>query len=279
MAPLTIGGHEFDTDAEPVIMGVLNLSRDSTYRESIAVSTEAAVRRGRMLAAQGAGIVDVGAESSTLRAARIGAAEQGSALLPVIRELAAAGVNVSVEGYDAGLIGAALAAGANVLNLTGTTDLPEIYDQAAAHDAAVVLCYVAGANVRELAAAPAVAADPIPYLLEYFADRIELARAHGVTSVVIDPGMGFYYSNLVDPPTRARHQASVLLGSYRLRALGVPVCQSLPHAFDLFEDQFRTAEGFFAVLAGLARTGVLRTHEVAHVAAVRRAMATLSAPA
>lgn len=275
MPPLRIGAHTYDTDAEPVLMGVLNLSRDSTYRESIAVSTEAAVRRGRVLAAQGAGIVDVGAESSTARAARVGAADQGAALIPVITELAAAGVNVSVEGYDADLIEAALTAGANVLNLTGTTELPRIYDLAAAHGAAVVLCFVSGANVRELGPAPAVAADPIPYLLEYFAGRIEQARAHGVTDVVIDPGMGFFYTNLIDPRTRARHQASVLLNSYRLRELGVPVCQSLPHAFDLFEDHFRSAEGFFAVLAGLARTGVLRTHEVAHVAAVRRAMTTL----
>ena len=56
---------------------------------------------------------------------------------------------------------------------------------------------------------------------------------------------------------------SVLLNAFRLRSLGVPMCNALPHAFDLFEEQFRTAEGFFAVLAMLGGTGVLRTHEVA----------------
>ena len=94
--------------------------------------------------------------------------------------------------------------------------------------------------------------------------------------VVIDPGMGFYYGNLTDPIVRARHQAQVMLGAFRLRSLGVPLCNALPHAFDLFEEQFRTAEGFYAVLALLGGTGVLRTHEVPQVRAVVAAMTALS---
>jgi dihydropteroate synthase len=51
----------------------------------------------------------------------------------------------------------------------------------------------------------------------------------------------------------------------------------VPHAFDLFEDQFRTAEGFFTVLSLLGGTSVVRTHEVPQVAAVVSAMGLLSA--
>ena len=47
----------------PLLMGVVNLSRDSTYRESVAVSHESAVRKARVMAAEGADIVDIGAES------------------------------------------------------------------------------------------------------------------------------------------------------------------------------------------------------------------------
>ena len=94
--------------------------------------------------------------------------------------------------------------------------------------------------------------------------------------MVIDPGMGFYYDNLTDPLTRARHQTRVLAHSFRLRTLGVPVCNALPHAFDLFEDEFRKAEGFFAVLASLGGTHLFRTHEVAHVRAVLAAMTALA---
>ena len=92
------------------------------------------------------------------------------------------------------------------------------------------------------------------------------------SALVIDPGMGFYYGNLTDPIVRARHQARVMLGAFRLRSLGVPLCNALPHAFDLFEEQFRTAEGFYAVLALLGGTSVLRTHEVPQVRAVVAAM-------
>jgi dihydropteroate synthase len=92
---------------------------------------------------------------------------------------------------------------------------------------------------------------------------------------VIDPGLGFYYANLVDPAVRVRHQAAVLAQCFRLRSLGVPVCNALPHAFDLFEDEFRKAEGFFAVLARLGGTDLFRTHEVAHVRAVLAAMDAL----
>ncbi len=88
--------------------------------------------------------------------------------------------------------------------------------------------------------------------------------------------MGFYYGNLVDPAVRIQHQARVLLNTFRLRGLGLPICHAVPHAFTLFEEQFRTAEGFFTVLAQLGGTGMIRTHEVARVSAVLTAMGTLS---
>src|ERR1044072_2874601 len=75
-------------DDQPTIMGTLNLSRDSTYRESVAVSTESAIRKARVQIAQGASVIDVGAESSTARAARVDADEQIARLLPVITEIA-----------------------------------------------------------------------------------------------------------------------------------------------------------------------------------------------
>jgi dihydropteroate synthase len=118
-------------------------------------------------------------------------------------------------------------------------------------------------------------ADPVAYLLDHFGPRLERARELGVDKVVIDPGMGFYYADLVDPARRVRHQTRVLAQSFRLRPLGVPVCNALPHAFDLFEDEFRKAEGFFAVVARLGGTHLFRTHEVAHVRAVLAAMGRL----
>jgi dihydropteroate synthase len=138
----------------------------------------------------------------------------------------------------------------------------------------VILCFVELDNVRDVGALP-TDADPMPHLVDHFGPRLARARELGVERVVIDPGMGFFYANLVDPTTRVRHQARVLAQSFRLRSLGVPICNALPHAFDLFEDEFRKAEGFFAVLAQLGGTHLFRTHEVAHVRAVLAAMGNL----
>jgi len=268
---VTIGG------PDPVLMGTVNLSRDSTYRESIAVSTEAAVRMARTQVAQGASIVDLGAESSNSGTARVDEPRQQAVLVPVVEALAEECV-VSVETYRPEVVEACLAAGARVLNLTGRDREDEMLAAAAAYGALVILCFCEPGDVRTPANAPA-GSDPLPYLLDHFGPRIELARSLGVEQVVIDPGLGFYYGNLVDPTARVRHQATVLAQCFRLRSLGVPVCNALPHAFDLFEDEFRKAEGFFAVLARLGGTDLLRTHEVGHVRAVLAAMEALDVAA
>ena len=264
---------EFDGKlfSQPALMATVNLSRDSTYRESIAISTEAAIRKSRVYFAQGADLIDIGAESSTAKAARVNAQDQIRALVPVIEQLSANGIPVSAETYEPEVVKACLQAGAKVLNFTGNEYEDEILDLASQFNATVVVCYVGGANVREITDLN-LDADPIPALAAYFEKRIESALSHGVTNIVIDPGMGFYYGNLVDPLTRVKHQTNVILNSFRLRELGYPICQALPHAFDLFEDEFRTAESFFAVIASLGGVNLIRTHEISKVRPVFNAM-------
>src|SRR5579863_3824545 len=89
VAEFSIGGREFSFNSAPAIMGVVNLSADSWYRESVCLSADAAIRRGKVLAAQGAAIIDVGAESTLAHSARVDADGQKSQLLPVIRGLRA----------------------------------------------------------------------------------------------------------------------------------------------------------------------------------------------
>ncbi len=111
-------------------------------------------------------------------------------------------------------------------------------------------------------------ADPIGQLYEYFARQTELATRCGVRKIVIDPGLGFYYRNLQDSAVRVRYQMETFLNTFRFRALGFPVCHALPHAFEFFGEEVRSAEPFFAVLAALGRTDLFRTHEVPRVRAV-----------
>ncbi|WP_229054839.1 dihydropteroate synthase [Aeromicrobium sp. Leaf350] len=268
--PLTIGDRSIDTDVDPVLMGVVNLSRDSAYRESIAVSAESALRKARVQVAQGAHVVDVGAESSRPSASGVDPGEQLRALRPVVEAISAEGIPVSVECYDTEVARVGLESGATVLNLTGSGDDDVMFAQAAEHGATVILCHIRGVHARDLDGTD-VQDDPFEEMLDAFGRRLERASELGVPSLAIDPGIGFGF-RMHDPASRARYQATTLVSSFRLRRLGAPICHSLPHAFDVFEDQFRTAEGFFAVLGHLGGTGVYRTHEVAHVRAVLEAV-------
>lgn len=272
VARFDLGGRTFDGNTRPELMGVVNLSADSWYRESVVLNAEAAIRRGQILHAQGAALVDVGAESSLAQAERVDEAAQQSALLPVVRDLSQAGVLVSVETYHPTVTTAALEAGAKVLNLTGTCDTAAMYREVAAHDAGVVICFVAGNNVREVDELK-LGADPIAALYDYFAEQVDLATNAGVSRLWIDPGLGFYYKNLQDSAERVRYQLRVFLESFRLRKLGWPVCQALPHAFEAFEDEVRCAEPFFALAARLGQVDLLRTHEVPKVRGVLQALA------
>ena len=262
-----IGGRPFAFNSRPAIMGVVNLSPDSWYRESVCLTADSAVQRGQVLAAQGADIVDVGAESTLAQAARVDESAQQSKLIPVIRRLRAAGVLVSVETYQPAVTRACLEAGANILNLTGTDRSEELFRMVAAHEAAVIICYVPGKNVRE-AGDFDLTADPIELMREYFSRQLEIAQRCGVEKIFLDPGLGFYYRNLQDSAARVRHQMNVFLNTFRLRPLGFPICHALPHAFEHFGEEVRCAEPYFAVLAALGGTDLFRTHEVPRIKAV-----------
>lgn len=270
-----LAGQPFAWNSTPALMGVVNLSADSWYRESVCLSVDAAIERGRILNAQGAAIIDVGAESSLAHAARVDANAQESALIPVIRALRSEKILVSVETYQPAVTKACLESGANILNLTGTEATEEMYRLVADHDAAVIICYVAGRNVRDVDSYQ-ISDDPIPLLRDYFARQIEIATRLGVRRIFVDPGLGFYYRNLQDSRRRVEHQMKVFLNTFRLRDLGWPTCHALPHAFEFFREEVRSAEPFFATLAALGKTDLFRTHEVSRVKGVLDTLQALS---
>jgi dihydropteroate synthase len=270
----SIGGRFFAFNSKPAIMGVINLSPDSWYRESVCLTKESAVQRAGVLQAQGADLIDIGAESTLPHAARVDEWAQQGRLLPIVRELRSADILVSAETYQPAVARACLEAGAHVLNLTGSSGMDEIFRMAAEHEAAVILCYVQGGDVRE-AGKFDLQTDPIPAMRDYFGRQLDAAVQAGVEKIFIDPGLGFYYRNLQDSAVRVRHQMTTFLNTFRLRALGFPVCHALPHAFEYFGEEVRSAEPFFAVLAALGKTDLFRTHEAPKIRAVLESLKVL----
>ncbi|MBE9040452.1 dihydropteroate synthase [Oscillatoriales cyanobacterium LEGE 11467] len=271
----TIGEKKFNFNSEKAILGVVNLSADSWYRESVCLNAEQAIRRGIVLDAQGADFVDIGAESTLANAQRVEDVQQNSQILPVLKELNKAGVLTSIETYYPDVVRECLKAGANVINLTGTAGTKEIYRIISEFDAGVIICYVQGENVREVSDFN-FSEDPAQLMYEYFAREIEMATKLGVRKIFVDAGLGFYYKNLADSSQRINYQMKTFLNTFRFRKLGFPVCHALPHAFECFGEEVRSAEPFFAVLAALGKTDLLRTHEVARTKAVLDTMSIFS---
>ena len=272
-----IGSRTFDFSKGPALMGVINLSPGSWYRESVCLSTDAAIERGRVLHAQGADLVDLGAESTLAHTERAAADRQVEQLAPIVRELAEEGVLVSVETYYAAVAAAMLKTGAKVINLTGTQESAAIYRLAREADAAVIICFldaIDGSNVREVKDFQ-LEGDALERMKGFFGRQLELASKAGLEKIFLDPGLGFYYRNLQDSAVRVRHQMLTFLQTFRLRTFGFPICHALPHAVEYFGEEVRSAEPFFAVLAALGKTDLFRTHEVAKVRPVLRTMQLL----
>lgn len=270
----TLGSHRFAFNRKPSIMGVINLSADSWYRESVALNAIDAICRVDVLNAQGAQIIDVGAESTLPGASLVTLENQWQQLKPVIEASSIKGRLLSVETYHAAVAQWALEAGAKVINLTGQQEATQVYQACAQHEAAVIICYVQGANVREVDEL-SFEEDPIDAMLPWFEKCIQEAVHHGVKKLFIDPGLGFYYRNLKDSKERISYQMETFLHTFRLRQLGWPICHALPHAFEFFGEEVRSAEAFFAVMACLGKTDLLRTHEVPKIKAVVDTLSSL----
>lgn len=99
-----------------LVMGILNVTPDSFSDGGLHETHEAAIAHGRLLASQGADIVDVGGESTRPGSQRVDPAEERRRILPVIRELSDAGIVLSVDTFNPSTAEAALDAGAHCVN-------------------------------------------------------------------------------------------------------------------------------------------------------------------
>jgi len=106
-----------------IVMGVLNVTPDSFSDGGRHDDAEAAIAHGRLLASQGAGIVDVGGESTRPGAARVPEAEEMARVIPVVAALAAHGITCSVDTMRASVARVAVAAGGRgrIINVASTS--------------------------------------------------------------------------------------------------------------------------------------------------------------
>jgi dihydropteroate synthase len=175
-----------------VVMGVLNVTPDSFSDGGRYPDLDSAVAHARLMAAEGADLIDVGGESTRPGAVRVAAEEEARRVLPVIGELAAAGLTVSVDTYRASVAEQALAAGARIVNdVSGGLGDPDMARVVRDAGCPWVLMHWRGhsADMAALASYDDVVADVRTELLT----RVDEALAAGVAAgqLVLDPGLGF----------------------------------------------------------------------------------------
>ena len=262
-----------------LVMGVLNVTPDSFSDGGEWFGPEAAVAHGVLLASQGADLVDVGGESTRPGAARVPEDEELARVLPVVRELTARGVPVSIDTTRARVAARAVEAGAVVVNdVSGGLAEPGIYDVVARTGVIYVAMHWRGhADVMD---SLAVYDDVVTDVRDELAERVADLVAAGVAreQVVLDPGLGFAKPGAANWPLLAALDEllaldlPVLVGASRKRFLGTllagPDGQPAP---PLARDGATAA---ISALAAAAGAWCVRVHDVpGSVDAVRVARA------
>ncbi|MGH9280519.1 MAG: dihydropteroate synthase, partial [Acidimicrobiales bacterium] len=179
--------------ARPLLMGVVNANRDS-FSDPGPRTLDAVVARAVALVADGAAIVDLGAQSAITGRAPVDPEDEAAAVVPAVEAVRAAcpDVVVSVDTYKAAVVEAALGAGAHLINdVSGLRD-PGVARLCAAHGAGLVVMHTAAAPLTRLQ-------DPGRYravadeVAAFLHDRAAAAVEEGVRpeSIVVDPGVDF----------------------------------------------------------------------------------------
>lgn len=174
------------------IMGIINLTPDSFYDGGCYTDVAAALRHARQLVADGAHILDLGAESTRPGARSITAEEEQMRLLPVLRILRQdASLLLSVDTLRVPTALKALEAGADILNdVSGCAD-PAWYDLLGQYRPGYVLMH--GGPLGSAQRRPGCREDILEDMEAYFEDRLQRLTAAGLPEdhIVLDPGIGF----------------------------------------------------------------------------------------
>ncbi|MEU1156955.1 dihydropteroate synthase, partial [Streptomyces sp. NPDC005918] len=198
------------------VMGVVNVTPDSFSDGGRWFDTTAAVKHGIDLVAQGADLVDVGGESTRPGATRVDEDEELRRVVPVVRDLAAEGVTVSVDTMRATVAERALAAGAVLVNdVSGGLADPHMVPAVAAAGAPFVVMHWRG-FLTDLHARPRYE-DVVSEVVDELHARVAAAIEGGIAPerVVVDPGLGF--------SKEAEHDLALLARLDRLHDLGHPI--------------------------------------------------------
>ncbi|MDA8170094.1 MAG: dihydropteroate synthase [Nitrospiraceae bacterium] len=184
---------ELDFSKRTCIMGVLNVTPDSFSDAGMFYSGQKAVSHALRMAGEGAGIIDIGGESTRPGSEPLPADEELKRVIPVIEAIRKQSpVPISIDTYKADIARRAVEAGASIINdISGMRFDPLMPQVAASLGVPVVLMHIKG-TPRDMQKEPVYEA-LIPEILDYLRESIRIAEDAGVHAdrIIIDPGIGF----------------------------------------------------------------------------------------
>lgn len=261
MTLLQCGARRLDL-RRPVVMGILNITPDSFSDGGRYLDREAALAHARRMRAEGATIIDVGAESTRPGAAEISVQEELDRSLPVVEALVAElDVVVSVDTSTPELMREAAARGAGFINDVRALQRPGSLEAAAATGLPVCLMHMKG-EPATMQLQPFYE-DVVAELQSFFAGRIAACAAAGIDAsrIVLDPGFGF--GKTLD------HNLTLLARLSRFRELGCPLLVGLSRKSMLSSllggvpVSERLHAGLAAAVAAVLNgASIIRTHDV-----------------
>ncbi|WP_156748349.1 dihydropteroate synthase [Mycobacterium sp. 1465703.0] len=250
------------------VMGVLNVTDDSFSDGGRYLDPDKAVAQGLALLADGADIIDVGGESTRPGATRIDAQVETSRVVPVIKQLAAEGITVSIDTMHAAVAQAALCSGAQIVNdVSGGRADPAMAPLLADAKVPWVLMHWRSVSAERPHAAPQYR-DVVAEVRAELLASVDAAVSAGVDPgrLMIDPGLGFAktgqhnWALLHALPQLVATGVPVLLGASRKRFLGTLLAgaDGSPRPPDGRE----TATAVISALAALHGAWGVRVHDV-----------------
>ncbi|MBC7615495.1 MAG: dihydropteroate synthase [Pedobacter sp.] len=178
--------------SRPEVMAILNLTPDSFYSDSRITNINAALQRTADFLTAGARFIDLGAYSSRPGATHISEGEEMKRLIPVVEALAKEfpEVLLSIDTFRSKVAEAAINGGAHLINDISAGSLDELmFETVAKLNVPYVMMHMKG-NPQTMQQNPTYE-NITSEVINYFTEKIKIAKEYGIKDVIIDPGFGF----------------------------------------------------------------------------------------